>query len=150
MPHIGNFPGPGYPKPLSIPPSAFGPYIETQDWYKNYMELRSNTILTPQDFYAPFFLPHGVTIKKVTLYGRRISATDNLTLYLYRNNPLVGQEQLCVLAADWTDGFGSIYTETITTPKVDNESYNYCAKAILDPDTAAADIYLTGVKIDWS
>ena len=149
MPHIGNFPVTAYPKPLSIPPVAFESYIDTQDWNKNYTELRNNVVATAQSYYAPVFLPRKATITKVTLYGYIGSAADVITLYLYRNNREGTQQELCSLVSNWLLGFGGVSTETISNPVIDNESYDYCALAILDPDTEPTVCLLTGVKIDW-
>ena len=150
MPHVGNFPGPGYPKPLAIHPTAFESYDDTQDWVKNYNELRNNIVALPQNYYAPVFLPHKATIRKVTLYGRRMGAADNITLYLYRDNRAGTQQELCVLVTNWTLGFSSISTEEISNPVIDNEGYDYCALVTLDPDVEPTQCTLTGVKIDWT
>lgn len=149
MPHIGYFPVPAFPRPLAIPPSAFGPPIDTQDWTKDYVYLRNRVEIIPQNFYAPVFLPNKATITKVWLLGYIASSADVITLYLYRNNRAGTEQELCSIVSNWMLGFGGTPTTTISYPVIDNENYDYCALAVLDPETQPGQCMLTGVKIEW-
>lgn len=149
MPHIGNFPGPGYPQPLVIHPAAFMPRDEGVDWLLSAVELRRNTGLTSETFYAPLFLPQGATITQVTLFGHRLGAGELLRVAVERQDLQGAFDNLCTGDADWTDGYGSIAVTAISYAVVDNDAYCYYLWVTIDPDAAATSPRLTGVKIDW-
>lgn len=150
MPHIGNFPGPGYPNPLTIHNSAFMPTLDTVDWQYNRMFLRNRVVLDAQGFEAPVFLPQGARVKKLTLYGFRTSANASLYLYLYRHDREGNTVTMASITADWDEGAGSGYDDTITEPLIDNENYDYVLEATIHLDATVSDCRLTSAKINWS
>ena len=150
MPHIGNFPGPGYAKPLTIGPDAFGPAISTQDWAIDDRELRNAANLTIQYFHANVVLPHGARITEITLYGWRQGATDTLELYLRRSDFQMEEISLATIIADWTEGWGSKATTTISGMPTDNKNKTYGLMVAIDPDTDVVDVRFTGAVIDWN
>ena len=149
MPHIGNFPVIGFPKPLPIPPSAFVAAEDTFDWRFTATDLENRTQLTLSSFYAPVVLPQGVTVKKLTLYGFRDDALASMQLELLRNDRVGGHTTMAQIVADWITGHSSGYDDTITSPEIDNENYDYCLGLQLDPNDAVTDVCLTGALIEW-
>ena len=113
MPHIGNFPGPGYPRPLSIHGAAFLPEADFVNYCFGPKGLQSATSLGMQSFYAPFYLPQGATIKKLTLVGYRDDALANMVATMSRTSDVFVSDTLATVAADWVDGHGSKYDDTI-------------------------------------
>jgi len=150
MPHIGYFLERGHPKPLSVGSPAFISMDDTQEWNIADYYLDNRTVLTEQTFLAPVFLPHGATVTKFTLQGKRTTAVGTLTLYLYRNPPSGNAELMAELAADWADGDGSIETSNIEYAKIDNEAYYYFLLTKLDPDAVVEDVKFRRAIIDWN
>ena len=150
MPHIGNFPGPGYPRPLVIPHTAFVPFDDQGTWSFTGTMLNVRTGVTFNDFWAPVSLPQGATIKKLTLWGARTTEASTLRLELYRLGWNGSQVQMALVIADWSDGMGSGYDDTITSPLVDNENHQYVVKARIDPEADPIDCQLQGATIDWN
>ena len=149
MPHIGNFPLPAFPSPLSIPTTAFVPSLHTYDWTINGMYVRNGTTLTSQTFWAPVYLPHKATALKLTLYGQRTTVGSELTLY-FRRSPRAGADDIIAqVTADWSDGYGSISVDITTYGVIDNENYMYCVSVNIDPDASVLDCQLTGAVIEW-
>ena len=148
-PHVGNFPR-EYPKPLAIPTSAFVPQLDTQDWEILQIYVRNRSILTQQNYYAPVYLPDGVTVNKLTLYGNRDDAAAAMSIILRRNLRVGGGETMAEVIADWTTGYSSKSNETIDYPVIDNENYDYSLKLLLDPNDAVTDVMLTGALIGWN
>ena len=149
MPHIGNFPAPGYPKPLSIHPSAFMPSYDTYAWRYTDSTLRNNAVLTAQYFYAPVYLPQGARVTKLTLFGYREDILADLILQLFRVTAVGTQTEMAVVIADWEADFSSKYDDTIVNPVVDNENYSYMLKVEINPNDADSDVMLSKAQIDW-
>ncbi len=150
MPHVGNFPKPEYPRPLSIGPPAFVPSEDTYDWDLSSSVLNNRSSLALQKFYAPVFLPHGATVTKLKLNGYRTSTGSALKLTLGKNAPEGETLTMASLLADWSDGHGSIETTTIGDAKIDNEAYSYSLEIRLDPDASILDVAFGRVVIDWN
>ena len=148
-PHVGNFPR-EYPKPLAIPPSAFVPNLDTQDWNIRDGYVGNRAALTQQNYFAPVYLPDGVTVNKLTLHGYRDDADAVMTLGLHRNNREGGLETLASVTADWITGYSSKSDEAIDYPVIDNENYDYSLELILDPNDDVLDVRFAGALIDWN
>ena len=149
MPHIGNFPERGCPKPLAIPPPAFVPGDDAYDWKIFPTWVQNRSALTLTEFYAPVFLPQGVTVKKLTLYGYRDDAAATMTLALFHNDREGIQTSMVLVTADWETGYSSREQTTIADAKIDNENRNYSLRLQLDPNDAVGDVKFTGALIDW-
>lgn len=149
MPHVGYFPVTGYPKPLSIPSSAFNPQNDTDDYENELLSLRRRASLTGAFFWAPVHLPHNAVVNRMTLYGYRATAGSTLSARLYRSNRNGTQSPMATVTADWTGVWSSGFTETIDYPKIDNVNCTYAVRVNLDPDAAVSDCALAGIKIDW-
>ena len=149
MPHIGNFPPPGYPKPLAISCAAFHPFTDTYDWEIGSQFIRNRIALTEQDYYAGVDLPHKAVVTELTLIGHREDALATLMLQLWKAAHDGITTLMAELTADWTDGNGLISTTTITEPTIDNENYQYSVMVRLDPNDSINDVMLRKVKIDW-
>jgi hypothetical protein len=80
-------------------------------------------------FRAPVTLPHGATITGVTYnYWKSTSAGDNSTFALKRNNlPSSNASDPTTMASLTSSAVNhtSVTTNTITTPVVDNQNFNY-------------------------
>ena len=148
-PHIGNFPVPAYPKPLSIFPAALLPQYETHDHAIVGGGFRNRTVLDSQYFHEPVFLPHGAKVKRLTLVGFRNDALAIMEIQLRRVTDGFTFQTMATVTADWTTGGGSKYTETIYTPDIDNETYSYMIQLELDPNDAVADVGFYRAIIDW-
>ena len=141
---------PAYARPLTIGPDAFMSLNTSQDRSGSERELRNLATLSRQYFQANVVLPQGAVISKITLYGWRQGATDVLELHLRRSDFQMEDMTLASIVADWTGGFGSLLTTTISGMPIDNVNKNYSLLATIDPDTTVTDVKLTGVKIDWN
>ena len=150
MPHVGNFPEPGFPKPLSIHSSEFVPKEDTDQFTRDVGYLRNRGILTPQYYYAPVYLPHKATVTKLILYGYRDAEASSLILSLYSIDHVGTGAVMAEVNADWTTGFSSGYDDTITDPVIDNENYNYLLRLTLDPDAVEGNVQLVHAVIEWS
>ena len=150
MPHVGNFPERGYPKPLAMGPEHFGPLNDTYQFFRDATVLRNSTVLTIQNFYAPVVLPQGAKVQKVTLYGYRDDALATLGLRMYRSDRVGNMLIMADMSADWTDGYGSIEDTTIDYDTIDNETYTYDLMVSLSPNDDVNDVRYTAGVIEWS
>ena len=150
MPNIGYFPVTGYPKPLAIPPSAFVPCTDTQDWETRQTHVQNRAVLVSQYFFAPVILPDKAIVKKLTFFGYRDDAVADMDLILHRQDRANNEVTMAIVGADWIGGFSSGYDDTISYAVIDNENYDYSLSLILNPNDDPLDVYLTGVLIDWS
>ena len=149
MPHIGNFPAPGYPKPLVFSTVAFGPTLDTQDWTISGTALQNRASLEMQVFYAPVLVPHGSTVKKLSLYGFRDDAVAGLYVSLQRRDLAGAMETMADVYADWTTGDSSGYDDTINYPVIDNDNYRYCLAVSIDPNDSVYDVMFRSAVIEW-
>ena len=150
MPHIGNFPLPGFPNPLSIGPYDFIPVYDTDDFYIHFSMLRKNTGLGAGTFNAPVYFPHGARVKKLTLFGYRDDELSTLTLRLSRTNDTGNTEHLAQIDVTWTTGDDYGYDDTINYEVIDNENWRYHLTATLVPNDDVMDVALKRAIIDWS
>ena len=150
MPHVGNFPERGHPKPLSIGPGAFVPGSNLHDWEIQQRFIKNRTALTDQYFYASVILPQGATVTKLTLHGYRDDVDAVLMLRLGRFDKVAAYTDMATVLADWTDGYGSGYDDSIDDPVIDNENYTYCLAANLNPNDSVEDVSFRCATIDWN
>jgi len=150
MPHIGNFPERGHPRPLAIPPAIFVPEEDVFDYRCYTSGLRNGTTLTLQTFFGPVFLPHRATVTKLTLLGYRTTGGSTLRLELLKAPPGLGPTCMVWVAADWTDGYGSKSSTMIMEAVIDNENYCYGLMLEIDPDAVVTDCIFTAAIIEWS
>ena len=149
MPHIGNFPPVGYPRPLSIPPSAFVAKEDTNDWNFEPWALENRVIVAAQYFWAPVSLPQGVTVEKLTLSAYLNTMADQVVLRLYRNDRAGNAVEMAEVIITFTTGYSSLSDDSIDYAVIDNENYNYSLELGLTPDFAPGDAKLAGAMIDW-
>lgn len=136
--------------PISIHPAAFVPRYDTQDWKIQTDYLMNRVVVGLQRFYAPVVFPDGVAVTKLTLFGYRDIATADMLLSLLRNNREGVENSMASVTADWIDGYGSKYDNTIANALISTSSYGYCLYLTLDPDSTPDEIKLTGVEITFS
>ena len=149
MPHIGNFPERGFPKPLSIPAAAFVPRLDTYQWLIGEERLQNQVVLTAQDFHAPVYLPQGAVVTKLILYGLRNAGGSELRLWLSRDNKTGLTETMAMVLADWTGGWGEGEDTSISYATIDNDTYHYSVRATVDPDAVVSDCYFGSAEIEW-
>lgn len=139
----------GYPSPISIHPSAFLPERDTVDYQRTPANLWKLTTLGSAMFYAPVILPHGSTITKLTLFGYRDDSEAYLDLYLGRITNAGSNYEMALISADWTNGSGSGYDDTILYSTIDNSSYSYYLKCVINPNDHVDDVILISAQIDF-
>ena len=149
MPHIGNFPERGHPKPLSVPPAAFVPGQDTYDWLITNGRVGHRAALVTQIYLAPVFLPQDSRVTKLTLFGYREDALSTLILRLHRVDDAGTVEEMALITADWTTGRSSGYDDTIVNPVIDNENYAYNLEVTMLMNDAVGDCYFARALIDW-
>ena len=150
MPHIGNFPPVGYPKPLIVGALEFLPGDDTYDFVTSEYMIRARTSLTPQYFFGPVLLPHGATVTKLTLYGARTDELAAMTLYLRRLGLLImADDSMATVIADWIGMQGSGFDDTIDYAVIDNDTYYYGLQLVLDPNALVTDVIFAAARIDW-
>lgn len=136
--------------PVSIHPAAFIPLDDAEDWDVTAVRLANRASLNLQGFYAPVILPHGVTVTKVTLYGYRDDAAASMLLRLRRTDRQGSNDIMALAQANWTDGYNSIYDDTIASALIDNENYSYSLELQLNPNDSVNDVRFTGAKIAFT
>lgn len=139
-----------YPSPLSIPPPAFIPRFDTYNWDNAALSLKNRTALTTQYFYAPVYLPNGVTVSELTLYGYRDDALAVMSLSLYRIDHTGGAVLMGDVNADWIVGDGSGSDSPMALPTVDNVNYSYILSLVLDPNDSVNDVKFFGGTLDFT
>lgn len=140
----------GVPSPICINSCAFIPVNDTEDYYLDGDILRRRSELTLLDLYANVCLPHGVTVTKLTLYAYRNDADAALEIVLYLIDPLGTINTIASVEADWTDGNGNAYDDTINYGTIDNTAYSYVLYCGIDPNDSVSDVKLSRVQIDFS
>ena len=150
MPHVGNFPERGCPKPLSIPPGAFVPKSGTQDSEITNDDIVNSQLITAEKFYAPVLLPHRATVTKLTLYGFKNTSGGYVTLTLLRGDRQGTSTVMATCSITLTTGYQSAEDDTINDPEIDNENYEYGLQVEQDADAVVTDNRFTGAKIDWN
>ena len=149
MPHIGNFPIPGYPKPLAVHPSAFVVGTSEYEWFGTTYDLKNRAALTLQIWRTPVFLPDKCTVTKLILRGYRDDALAEMQLRLYGISLAGGSTIMAEILADWTDGEGEKSETTITEPVIDNENHSYMLQLNLLPNDNIDDVRFWRAQIDW-
>ena len=150
MPHIGNFPGPGYPRPLVLSPAAFVPGSGGYDWAITDLELRNMAVLDQQLFRAPVLLPQNAKITKVVLRGYRDTSGGLLKIELVRTHYDGASGAIATVEATWMFGWSMGQTTDITFPVVDNDLYFYHLLLYLDPAVIATDVRLRRGEVHWN
>jgi len=139
-----------FASPISIHPSRFLPLQDDVDFYCNYAGLRKRTDPAAGQFYSPLVLPNGLTITKLTMYAYCMVAGSVVSIRLnYVTNAGV-QTQMAECENYWSDGDGSDYDDSITSPVIDNINYSYCIHCIIDPNTDVLNSILRRVMIDFT
>ena len=149
MPHIGNFPERGFPKPLIVGSTCFKAQLNTYTYSQTYGMLTGHgTDL--QSFFATVYLPDKARINKITLLGYRDDdlATMYVRLFKIAKSDCV-QTQLANVDATGTPGWSSWYTETITDPVIDLDNFWYQLLLYFDPNDSAMDVRLNAIQLDW-
>lgn len=149
MPRVRGF-LPRQLSPLSIPPAAFVPRSDEQDWLISHDSLHNRVTLESQTFYTPIVLPHGVTISKLTLYGDRDDDLALLRLTLTRDDLAGAFDVMAEITADWITGYSSKYEDTILYPTIDNANYSYSLKVQLTPNDSINDVKFVFAKIEFA
>jgi len=138
--------------PLSIPPSAFVPRLDTYDWDQSYRWLKNRTVLNVQTFSAPVYLPQGATVTKTVLYGYR--DVDNVSSILSLNMKGTWRDDtdfiMSAIEANWSDGYGSVEDVTIVYPIIDNESRHYSVTLGINPLASVDDTFFTGAVVEFT
>ena len=149
MPHIGNFPEKGFPKPLSIGPPNIFPRNDGVDWYIDGNELRKNVSLELGLYWVPVYLPQKARVTKLTLYGYRDDTLAGFSVILKRVSNVGVADDMAMVEATWTDGNGSGYDDTISYAVIDNENYSYLIALSLEPNDSVDDVRFRRAQIDW-
>jgi len=148
-PHIGNFPR-EYPKPLSVSGAAFVPKQDDQDWVIEGAKLRNRSLILSKYFWAPVYLPNGVTVTKLTLYGYRTTTGSTLRLQLMRCDREGSDFSMADVSAAWVTDWSSVYDDTINGGAIDNENYQYGLQLQVNPDADVFDCMFGAAIIDWN
>jgi len=139
-----------YPSPIALPHNAFIPQSDTIQYTLYTSVLVSRLLLTSQVFFAPVFLPDGVTVTKLTLFGYRDDAASVFSITLYRNDRADGNVIMGTVIADWTTGYSSKYDDSIASALIDNDDYQYVVYVTIDPNDSIWDVRFSGVKIEFT
>ena len=149
MPHIGNFPVPAFPRPLSIGPSAFIPSQDTYDWDITQLRIQNRTSLNNQIYFAPVYLPHKAKVTKLTLYGYRDDELSVFGIQLLRLQVPAGSDIMAMVGGYWTNGNNSGSEDTIAYSVIDNVNCHYAIFMNLNPNDDVLDCKFQRVVIDW-
>lgn len=138
--------GPGY---IMVSAHDFRPFSSNLDMsFVTSVNLR-NQGNTDAFYSTGLTLPHGATIKKVTLYYFVGDDTKNMTLVLGRAFG-GGQYSDCVVirTTDSVPSYRTLSQTTIANPVIDNRSYSYFLSLTLPANTINT-MRFTSVRIDY-
>lgn len=136
--------------PISVPASAFLPTDDQTDYTVDYGRLLRRTSLTIGYFYAPVFFPHGVTVTKLTLFAYRDDYSASVKIELHRVSFQSVSDALCGVTANWGDGYGNHYDDTIESAQVDNSLYSYCLLCRISPNDSVNDVRFIRAQIEFT
>lgn len=130
----------------SIPPAAFTAFNpEAKLWNWGY-KLANDLETGREMFVAPVQLPHGATMTKITWRYWQTDLENFGSIYLERTARDQDYEDLLDPKLNTTGiGVGSVYTTTILSPTIDNQSYDYYIQ-IMVPN---GDFEALGVVIEY-
>ena len=139
---------------LFIPHAAFGaPRNSPDDAILNTNKIIcGHGVLASRKYYAPVYLPDGVTITQMTLYGYRTSSAD-LIVILYRSGTSASASACFTCAGNWTDGSGSVVDSGVAAAGrdlIDTDTYAYHLELELDVISDHEESGLYGVKIAYA
>jgi hypothetical protein len=136
--------------PISVAASSFLPRYDTHDWFNENSVLRNRVTLNSQVFESPIFFPSGVTVTQLTLYGRRNDALSAMNLFLRRRDHAGALVTMANVTANWTDDYGDISDNTITSPVINNTDYTYYLLLVLDPNDDVTDIMFVSAHVSFT
>jgi hypothetical protein len=136
--------------PMSIPASCFVPWVDTYDFTRNNIQLRSRVSLTLQIFAAGLIFLNSITISKLTLFGYRDDGASTLRIRLLRSDFAGAVVTVADVIADWTDGYGSIYDASIDYAVVDIVNYFYTLELRIEPNDSVFDVRLLAAQIEFT
>ena len=138
--------------PLSVPPSAFIPRLDTYDWDQSYRWLKNRTVLNVQSFFCPIYLPHGATVTKTVLYGYRdvSDASSILSFNLKGTTRGASDFVMSTMDALWSDGYNSQEDTTIDNAVIDNINKHYSISIGINPFESVDDTFFTGAVIEFT
>lgn len=100
---------------------------------------------------APINLPNGAIVTNVAFYFYRDDAASSIEAVLYRDAiGSLSTDIMCDLTAASTAGFANMNTSVITDPTIDNTSYVYSAKVLIDNNNSVDDTQFKALKISYT
>lgn len=139
----------GYPSPISIHPLQFKPLDDQTDFYATTAGLRRRAALGYGQYYAPVTFPNYVTVTKLTLYAYCDDSNAAINIRLYRCTHAAATVSMCNVTADWSNGDGSKFDDSIDYAGIETHNYSYAIYCYIEPNDNVNDVKLTGVKIDF-
>jgi hypothetical protein len=122
---------------LSVPSSAFTP--RTSEGATGNAGYGGNETGTARSFagssvlFAPVSLPHGATVTSMKCGGRAPSTDFRIAFTLRRNDPQQANVDMAVAKTTFDGlGFEFVDTNSIASPVVNNDTFNYYIVAVAD------------------
>ena len=150
MTGVTSYNGMVFNAPVSVSAAAFHPAIDTQDWTFDNRNLYNRLSLDAQSFLAHVQLPQGQTVNELKLYAYRGGSGGDVGIWLYQNDLAGTAAEMATVAADWGTGYDSKVDSTIQEPVIDNDTYSYHLKCIIDPNTGVNNCWFCGAKISFA
>ena len=129
--------GPGF---IAVTAAAFQPQQDETEYFNRDTTLTTGAGYPPDshtraEFTAPLQLPHGATIKMLTIYCKDNSpaGSEGIQLHLLRRNYRAGQGDVVVRMDDPTGTFSARPTARLAV--IDNSTYGYYLTLYLQSDT---------------
>ncbi len=100
--------------------------------------------------FAPVFLPHGAVVTAFTVEWFRDDAAAAGDADLYRYGRGIGASLMAVADSDSSSGGHSVTDSSIADATIDNNSFHYFIKVIINPNDNANDVYLYNAYITYT
>lgn len=138
------------PSPISVHGCDFLAVNSSENYACDRLGLRRLDSLNQGEFHGPVFFPHGVTVTKFTVYAYRDTPGSSIITYLSRISNTGAIQTLATVTADWTDGYGSLYDDSISYEVIDNNTYSYLLRCMISPDIDVQNVKFMRAQIDFT
>ena len=100
--------------------------------------------------FAPVNLPHGAIVTSITAQWYRNDAAAAGDLDLYRYGVVIGLQLMATCDSDSSGGAHDVTDSSIANATIDNNSFQYFIKAVINPNDNQGDVYLYSAWIQYT
>lgn len=127
-----------------IPAAGFQANDETDDINRG----TGNYVYSSSTLWAPVILPNQVTLTEIEFYYRDSDVGSDMSATIYRQalGTGAGGEFLATVTSSGSSGYSSTSTTTISTPVIDNNTYQY----LIFISGSDADEWVQAIRLKYS